>query len=126
MKMTGADILTSILADAGISVVSGIPGHTVIDFALPDEESRRTLWDRCLGTSLPRSPDVDLDFCARQFELSGGNIRSIAVTAAYSAAASASAVTMVELMRATQREYRKLGRLCVRSEFGPWLDLLAA
>jgi len=29
MKMTGADILTSILADAGISVVSGIPGHTV-------------------------------------------------------------------------------------------------
>src|SRR6516225_7823506 len=34
MKMTGADILTSILADAGISVVSGIPGHTVIDFAL--------------------------------------------------------------------------------------------
>ncbi|WP_375504138.1 thiamine pyrophosphate-binding protein [uncultured Jatrophihabitans sp.] len=34
MKMTGAEILTSILAEAGISVVSGIPGHTVIDFAL--------------------------------------------------------------------------------------------
>jgi acetolactate synthase-1/2/3 large subunit len=34
MQMTGADILTSILADTGISVVSGIPGHTVIDFAL--------------------------------------------------------------------------------------------
>lgn len=34
MKMTGADLLTSILADAGISVVSGIPGHTVTDFAL--------------------------------------------------------------------------------------------
>jgi acetolactate synthase I/II/III large subunit len=32
--MTGADILTTILADAGISVVSGIPGHTVTDFAL--------------------------------------------------------------------------------------------
>ena len=34
MKMTGAEILTSILADAGISVVAGIPGHTVTDFAL--------------------------------------------------------------------------------------------
>jgi len=34
MKMTGAELLTSILADAGISVVSGIPGHTVTDFAL--------------------------------------------------------------------------------------------
>lgn len=32
--MTGADVLTSILADAGISVVSGIPGHTITDFAL--------------------------------------------------------------------------------------------
>lgn len=32
--MTGAEILTSILAEAGISVVSGIPGHTVTDFAL--------------------------------------------------------------------------------------------
>jgi len=34
MKMTGADLLTSILADAGVSVVSGIPGHTITDFAL--------------------------------------------------------------------------------------------
>lgn len=34
MKMTGAELLTSILADAGVSVVSGIPGHTVTDFAL--------------------------------------------------------------------------------------------
>jgi acetolactate synthase-1/2/3 large subunit len=34
MKMTGAEMLTSILADAGVSVVSGIPGHTVTDFAL--------------------------------------------------------------------------------------------
>lgn len=34
MKMTGAAILTSILEKAGITVVSGIPGHTVGDFAL--------------------------------------------------------------------------------------------
>lgn len=34
MKLTGAEILTSILKDAGISVISGIPGHTITDFAL--------------------------------------------------------------------------------------------
>src|SRR5450759_2250955 len=33
-KMTGAAVLTSILEQAGISVVAGIPGHTVGDFAL--------------------------------------------------------------------------------------------
>jgi hypothetical protein len=30
---------------------------------------------------------------------------------------------MADLMAATQREYRKLGRLVVRAEFGTWLDL---
>ena len=30
--------------------------------------------------------DLDLEFCARSFELSGGNIRSAAITAAYLAA----------------------------------------
>ncbi|RYE41032.1 MAG: thiamine pyrophosphate-binding protein [Hyphomicrobiales bacterium] len=34
MKMSGAEILAAILEEAGITVVSGIPGHTVIDFAL--------------------------------------------------------------------------------------------
>lgn len=33
-KMTGATVLTTILDQAGIRVVSGIPGHTIGDFAL--------------------------------------------------------------------------------------------
>jgi len=98
----------------------------IVDFPVPDEEQRRVLWERCLGAAVPRAGDVDLDFCATRFDLSGGNIRSIALTAAYLAAARGDAVAMTDLMRATQREYRKLGRLCVRSEFGPWLDLAPA
>jgi hypothetical protein len=73
---------------------------------------------------VPRGDDVDLAFAAQRFELSGGNIRSIAVTAAYFAAETGKPVGMLELMRATQREYRKLGRLCVESEFGPWYSLV--
>jgi acetolactate synthase-1/2/3 large subunit len=34
MKVTGADALAAILEQAGIDVVSGIPGHTITDFAL--------------------------------------------------------------------------------------------
>lgn len=33
-KMTGATVLTTVLEQAGITVVSGIPGHTIGDFAL--------------------------------------------------------------------------------------------
>jgi len=95
----------------------------IVDFPLPDEEHRRVLWERCLGPALPRTDDVDLDFCARQFELAGGHIRSIALTAAYLAAGRGSPVCMADLMAATQREYRKLGRLVVRAEFDTWFDL---
>jgi hypothetical protein len=95
----------------------------IVDFPLPDETQRRQLWQRCLGDGLPRAADIDLDFCADRFELTGGNIRSIALTAAYLVAGRGGPLTMADLMRATLREYRKLGRLCVGAEFGPWLDI---
>ncbi|MFJ3924624.1 ATP-binding protein [Streptomyces sp. NPDC090022] len=95
----------------------------VVDFPLPDAEHRLALWDRCLGARLPRADDLDLGFCARSFELAGGDIRSAAVTAAYLAADAGRAVTMADLVAAVGREYRKLGRLCLESEFGPYLAL---
>ncbi|MEU2025485.1 ATP-binding protein [Streptomyces sp. NPDC016469] len=97
----------------------------VVDFPVPDPAQRRVLWDRCLGPTLPRASDLDLAFCAENFELAGGNIRSIAVTAAYLAAEAGGAVTMATLIHAVQREYQKLGRLTLASEFGPYLGLLA-
>jgi hypothetical protein len=96
----------------------------VIDFPTPDRRLRRALWDRCLGDRLPRADDLDLDFCASAFELSGGNIRSATLTAAYLAADADRPVAMIDLIRAVQREYRKLGRLCLESEFGPYAGLV--
>jgi SpoVK/Ycf46/Vps4 family AAA+-type ATPase len=95
---------------------------SIIEFPMPQLAERRTLWERCLGPHLPLDDDVDLELCARAFPISGGNIRSIALTAAYLAADGGRPVAMLELMRATHREYRKLGRLTLESEFGPWLD----
>ncbi|MGW0960124.1 ATP-binding protein [Streptomyces gelaticus] len=97
----------------------------VIDFPVPDPEQRLVLWERCLGPVLPRGKDLDLAFCAENFELAGGNIRSIAVTSAYLAADTGEPVTMSTLIHAVQREYQKLGRLTLASEFGPYLELLA-
>ncbi|MBB5936606.1 ATP-binding protein [Streptomyces zagrosensis] len=96
----------------------------VVDFPLPDATQRRVLWERCLGPLLPRASDLDLDFCADAFELAGGNIRSVAVTAAYLAAESGGAVRMEDLIHAVQREYQKLGRLTLASEFGAYVGLL--
>ena len=90
----------------------------VVNYALPDASMRRRLWDRCLGPHLPRGTDLDLDFCADSFELSGGNIRSAVVSAAYLAAAAEREVRMADLVAGVHREYRKLGRLTVAAEFG--------
>ncbi len=97
----------------------------VVDFPAPDVHLRRALWDRCLAPGVPRAHDLDLDFCARAFELSGGNIRSIAITAAYLAADEDRPVGMVDLIRGVHREYRKLGRMVVASEFGDYHHLTA-
>jgi hypothetical protein len=97
----------------------------MIDFPLPDEALRRGLWDRCLGRVMPRDADVDLGFLAAGFELTGGHIRSAAVTAAYLAAEGGRPVTMADAVGGVAREYRKLGRLCLDREFGPYLAMVS-
>jgi hypothetical protein len=92
----------------------------VIDFPKPDQAARRRLWQACLSGDLPCDPELDLDYFAGSFELSGGNIRSIAVTAAYLAAEAGRPVGMADLVVAVHREYRKLGRLALPAEFGSW------
>jgi hypothetical protein len=98
----------------------------LVDFPLPTEEMRLQLWERHLPLSLPRDDSVDLGFMAVRFGLSGGNIRNIALSAAFLAATAGAPLSMASLIHATGREYRKLGRMCVEAEFGPYYHLLAS
>ena len=97
----------------------------IVDFPVPEDADRRRLWELHLGPSVPRADDIDLDFLAQAFRITGGNIRNVALGAAYLAADADRAVSMADLIRATEREYRKLGRLCVESEFGPYSHLVS-
>ncbi len=97
----------------------------IVDFAMPEVDDRRRLWARNLSAGVPTGDDIDLDFLARAFRLSGGNIRNIAVGAAFLAAEARRPLDMADLVRETGREYRKLGRLCVEAEFGPYFPLIA-
>ncbi|MFB6816198.1 ATP-binding protein [Streptomyces sp. NPDC056347] len=94
----------------------------IAEFPVPDAAQRLALWDRCLGTAIPRGTGLDLEFCAERFQLAGGSIRACAVTAAYLAAESGQPLGMEQIVAAVLQEYRKLGRLVRDSEFGPWLD----
>ncbi len=82
----------------------------IVDFPSPDEAQRRRLWQAKLRPEVPRAEDVDLDLLADRFKLSGSEIRNIVISAAYRAAASDRPVTMADLVQATVREHRKIGR----------------
>ncbi|OIV37870.1 hypothetical protein BIV57_08905 [Mangrovactinospora gilvigrisea] len=82
-----------------------------VDFPFPDARQRRALWESCLRPPLPCADDLDTAALAAEFELSGGGIRSAAVTAAYLAAAGGGTVGAAEAREGARREYAKAGRL---------------
>lgn len=89
-----------------------------INFPFPEEAERRALWERLWPPRAPRDCDVDLDWFAREFRMSGGNIRNIVLAAAHLAAADGKVVTREHLLHATRREYQKLGKNLARPDAG--------
>ncbi len=96
----------------------------IVEFPMPSLKDRRRIWDGIWPANIPLATELDLDFMATQFKLSGGNIRNIALSAAFYAANNGQIVKMEHLVRATKREFQKIGRPCGKSEFGKYYGLL--
>ena len=96
----------------------------IVHFTIPEVDHRRLLWQRHLTDALPRSSDIDLDFLAGRFELSGGVIRNVTLTAAYRAAERGDEVTMADLVRGLATEYSKMGRLFDTTVLGSYAGAL--
>lgn len=88
----------------------------IVHFPFPDKASRWRNWTGIWPPDAPLADDMDLDFPARQFKLSGGNIKNIALAAAFLAAEDGSSVMMEHLLRATRREYQKMGKMLFEDE----------
>lgn len=85
--------------------------HVAIDFPRPKETERLKIWQRVFPPDAPLDVDVDRAALARQFDLAGGNIRNVALFAAYLAASDNLPIGMNHLIQAVRREYQKSGRL---------------
>jgi AAA+ superfamily predicted ATPase len=82
----------------------------IVHFPFPDEAHRRCIWARVWPMETPLAADVDLDALASRFKLSGGDIKNVALSAAFMAVPSGGPVTMSHLLTATRREHQKLGK----------------
>jgi hypothetical protein len=93
-----------------------------IVFELPDDDERTTLWKRNVTTdAAPLEANLDFEQLSRMFpKMSGANIRTAALAAAFLAAGdSSTSITQQHLVRAGRAEYRSMGH--VLAERGPAL-----
>jgi SpoVK/Ycf46/Vps4 family AAA+-type ATPase len=92
-------------------------------FSLPSEELRRLIWTDALS-GIP-AEGIQIDYLARQFQLSGAQIKNIALNAAYQAAADGGVLHMDHLVRAVFQELQKEGKVMLVSEFGEYGVMLS-
>lgn len=96
----------------------------IIQFQLPDAASRKKIWQVTMPEDAPLEPDIDYDFLAENLELSGGNIKNIAVYAAFMAAEQKSSIGMSHLLRAARYELKKNGKILEREELKHYAGIL--
>lgn len=80
----------------------------IVEFPMPDFESRRELWQKHLGR---RSPGDDVCISLASYcDLPGGNIRNAVLNAATRHADSRAAIPLATLVQCVRDEYHKIGR----------------
>ncbi len=90
----------------------------LVDFPFPDVGSRRRIWQKVFPAEAPAN-GIDYDQLAR-LEIPGGNIRNIALSAAFLAAGEGLEIGTAHIIHATRREYAKIDKLVTEGEFGPY------
>jgi ATPase family associated with various cellular activities (AAA) len=91
----------------------------IVQFPFPDAAQRAEIWRRMFPAQTP-TEDLDPAKLAR-LNVAGGNIRNIALSAAFLAAGAGEPVRMTHLLRATQGEYAKLEKSLSEMEVRGWV-----
>lgn len=90
----------------------------VVQFPFPDPPQRAEIWRRIFPRATPTG---ELDFHKlSRLNIPGGNIRNIAMNAAFLAAADGRCVRMPHLLAAARAEYGKLERVLTDAEVAGW------
>ena len=91
----------------------------VVSFPFPDVAQRAAIWRRIFPSATPTQA-LAPEKLAR-LNVAGGNIRNIALAAAFFAAEDASPVTMRHILRAAHGEYTKIEKALTNEEVRGWV-----
>jgi hypothetical protein len=103
----------------------------IIDFPSPGVEQRERIWRQLVPETVDGS-QIDFDFLARRFDLTGGHINSVVFYACLQSADGSAAgrgkvkgrLTMENIIIAVKREYDKLNRSVSLEHFGPYAEII--
>lgn len=96
----------------------------VVHFAFPNAAARKEIWLKMFTKEVPIAKDVDFNFIAKQFELSGGSIKNACLTAAFMAASESTEITMKHMIKSIEYEIKKQGKMVAKSDFAEYGYLL--
>lgn len=118
----GLAILTTNLKDA-LDAAFMRRLRFIVEFPFPDAKQRRHIWQNAFPEQLPTQIDKDKDVRKlAKLNVAGGNIRSVALNAAFLAADDEGrSLTMEHLLRAAQLEALKLERPLTDAEIRGWV-----
>ena len=91
----------------------------IINFPFPDAAQRAEIWQRIFPGDTPKQ-GLDIHKLAL-LNIAGGNIRNIALNAAFLAADTGESVRMKHLLHATRCEYTKIEKSLTESEIRGWV-----
>ncbi|MEP6817045.1 MAG: ATP-binding protein [Marmoricola sp.] len=95
-----------------------------VEFPVPDDAAREQLWRQALPETAPVDDDFDPAFLAGMFAMTGGEVRSASLIAAFMAAREGTPIAMRHLVVALARQRRQQGKMPSSSEFKGYLRLI--
>jgi SpoVK/Ycf46/Vps4 family AAA+-type ATPase len=96
--------------------------HFTVEFPFPEEKDRLGIWKGVFPEDAP-TEDIDYEFLAKKFKITGGNIKNIAVCSAFLAAEDSKKINMRHVVRAIKREFLKMGKLTTEADYGKYYNL---
>lgn len=91
----------------------------VVQFPFPDAVQRAEIWRRIFPSKTPTEALDPLQLA--KLNIAGGNIRNIALNAAFLAADASEPVQMKHMLQAAKTEYAKLEKNLTESEIAGWI-----
>ncbi len=98
----------------------------VVEFPVPNETHRERLWRGMFPSRTPLADDIDFTFLSRHFAIAGGDIKNVALDAAFLAAQNGRVITMHHLVKAMARQMVKQGRSPSPTDFKHYFSLVSA